>query len=313
MDALQAPSPPPGPTAPGCPFAPIPPAGPDGGPAPLKGVRILSLALNLPGPAALMQLRAWGADCLQIDPPSGDPMRSYCARAYAELHAGIPTLTLNLKTEADRAVLHAQLARADVLLTSFRPSACRKLGLHWPALQRLNPRLSWVEIVGEPGERAEHPGHDLTYQAAHGLVRGTALPPSLLADMAGALVVSQAVLLALLQRQQTGVGSHQQVALSEAARWLALPRAWGLNDADSDVGGAHAGYQVYPCRDGRVAVAALEPHFAQRLCAALGLPPETDMRAASTHTQVREAMALRSRAELQALARAHDLPLHVLD
>ena len=94
--------------------------------------------------------------------------------------------------------------------------------------------------------------------------------------MGGALMASEAVLQALLVRAQTGQGTLLEVALADAAAWLAQPRHWGLTTPDGDVGGAHAGYRIYPCADGRVAVAALEPHFAARLCAAAGLPAVGD-------------------------------------
>ena len=55
---------------------------------PLKGIRVLSLALNLPGPAALMRCRAMGATCVKLEPPSGDPMGLYNKPAYAQLHEG---------------------------------------------------------------------------------------------------------------------------------------------------------------------------------------------------------------------------------
>ena len=71
----------------------------------------------------------------------------------------------------------------------------------------------------------------------------------------------------------------------DAAHWLALPRTWGLTVPAGAVGGAHAGYRVYPCADGRVAVAALEPHFAARLCDAAGMPP-ADMADAATHRAI---------------------------
>ena len=64
---------------------------------PLKGVRIVSLALNLPGPAALWRLRAMGARCTKVDPPAGDPMRLYSAAAFADLSAGLKAVTLDLK------------------------------------------------------------------------------------------------------------------------------------------------------------------------------------------------------------------------
>ena len=282
--------------------------------APLQGVRVLSLALNLPGPAALLRCHAMGASCLKLEPPSGDPMRLYNPVAYAALHHGVRVETADLKTEAGQQQLHAELAQTDVLLTSFRPSALHKLGLGWDALQARHPSLSEVAIVGAPGERAEEPGHDLTYLAESGLVTGTELPSTLYADMGGALLASEAVLQAVLVRARGGAaarGVYLEVALNASAEWLALPRTWGLTRPDGAVGGAHAGYRVYPCADGRVAVAALEPHFAARLCEAAELSSR-DMFATATHEALATWLRQRTRAELDAMARERDVPLLTL-
>lgn len=279
--------------------------------APLEGVRVLSLALNLPGPAALLRCRGMGATCLKLEPPGGDPMALYNKPAYAALHEGIAIETADLKTDAGQQQLHAELARTDVLLTSFRPSALRKLGLDWPALQARHPSLSQVAIVGAPGERAEEPGHDLTYLAESGLVTGTELPPTLYADMGGALLASEAVLKAMLLRSRKPGGVYLEVALNASADWLALPRTWGLTQPSGAVGGAHAGYRVYPCADGRVAVAALEPHFAARLCEAAQIASR-DMLAPATREQLAAWIATRTRAELEAMAHERDVPLLTL-
>ena len=120
---------------------------------PLRGVRVLSLALNLPGPAAFMRLKAMGANCVKAEPPgpkgapagtSGDPMGQYNAQAYATLHDGIKVVTIDLKSERGQATLHKELARTDVLLTSFRPSALEKLQLGWRVLHKRHPGLSVV-------------------------------------------------------------------------------------------------------------------------------------------------------------------------
>ena len=290
---------------------------------PLRGIRVLSLALNLPGPAALMRLRAMGATCVKAEPPapkgapagtSGDPMGQYSPEAYTTLHEGIKTVTIDLKSEQGQARLHKELARTDVLLTSFRPSALRKLGLGWKALHKAWPQLSVVAIVGAPGERAEEPGHDLTYLADARLITGTELPATLFADMAGALMASEAALQAVIGCQRRGKGVFQEMALSEAAAWLALPRTWGLTMPAGPVGGAHAGYRVYPCRNGRVAVAALEPHFATALCdvAGLGTPDAATMFRPATHEAIAAFLAGKTRAQLDRLAAKHDIPLHTL-
>lgn len=281
---------------------------------PLFNVRILSLALNLPGPAALMRCRRMGAECVKIEPPAGDPMGHYNKAAYAELHEGVRVLQADLKTEAGQQAVHAELAKADVLLTSFRPSALHKLGLGWEALQARHPALSQVAIVGAPGPRAEEPGHDLTYLADNGLVPGLELPATLYADMSGSLMASEAVLQAVMQARAGGKGIFIEVALSVAAAYLALPRHWGLTLPSGSVGGAHAGYRIYPCQDGRVAVAALEPHFAAALCAAAGVQGG-DMKALfapETHEALSRFFASQTCAQLQRLAVDQDLPLHAM-
>lgn len=300
------------------PFAPAAPAL-----RPLRGVRVLSLSLNLPGPAALMRCQQMGASCVKLEPPppagapagtSSDPMGLYKRSAYEVLHQGVRVAVADLKTEKGQKALHRELVKADVLLTSFRPSALSKLGLEWKALHKLYPALSQVAIVGAPGARAEEPGHDLTYLAENDLVNGLELPATLYADMGGSLMASEAVLKATLLQFRTGKGSYIEVALSDAAGYLALPRNWGLTTPGAAVGGGHAGYRVYPCLDGRVAVAALEPHFAKSLCAAAGIANANimTMMSPATHQLIADYLLTRTRSALDAMAREKDIPLYTL-
>jgi alpha-methylacyl-CoA racemase len=281
---------------------------------PLRGVRILSLALNLPGPAALMRLQTLGASCSKVEPPSGDPMGLYNRTAYDTLHLGVKVTSADLRTDAGQKDVHKLLARADILLTSFRPSALRKLGMDWAQLRKRYPALSQIDIVGAAGARAEEPGHDLTYMAEHGLVQGLDLPPSLFADMGGSLAAVEAVMAALLQQRAKGKGVHQQVALGDAAAYLGLPRQWGMTTTGGAVGGGHAGYRVYPCKDGRVAVAALEPHFALSLCKAAGITnvDRHTMMAPDAHATIGRFMVGQTRKQLDVLAMAQDIPLLTL-
>ena len=249
-------------------------------------------------------------------------MGHYNPSAYTQLHERVKVLVADLKSEAGQKVLHRELAKADVLLTSFRPSALEKLDLRWRKLHGLYPALSQVAIVGSPGERAEEPGHDLTYLADSGLVPGLELPATLYADMGGSLMASEAVLQAVLRQQERYAGTGDanprgvfvEVALSDAAAYLALPRQWGLTQPSGAVGGAHAGYRIYPCKDGRVAVAALEPHFAAALCAAAGAPA-SDIRAMfdpATHQIIANFLHTQTRRQLDQLALDQDIPLHTM-
>ena len=280
----------------------------------LKGVRVLSLSLNLPGPGALMRCQQMGARCVKLEPPKGDPMALYNQTAYAQLSAGVRVAQADLKTEQGQRVLHRELSKTDVLLTSFRPSALMKLGLGWKTLHKHYPQLSMVAIVGAPGARAEEPGHDLTYMAENDLIPGLDLPASLYADMGGSLMASEAVLQATLLQKSTSKGVYTEVALSEAAAYIGLPRTWGLTQAGAAVGGGHAGYRVYPCKDGRVAVAALEPHFAAALCTLVGVSAVNikTMFAPQTHQSIATWLLSKTRKQLDALAIEKDIPLHTL-
>jgi crotonobetainyl-CoA:carnitine CoA-transferase CaiB-like acyl-CoA transferase len=292
----------------------------------LRGVRVLSVALNLPGPAAVMRLADMGSSCTKLEPlpPAGspkgsssDPMGMYALHAYAQLHAGVKVVQADLKSDKGQAKLHGLLAKSDVLITSFRPSALKKLSIDWTSLHAKFPSLIMVSIVGAKGAAAEIPGHDLTYLAANGLVNGLDLPSTLFADMAGSSLAVEAVLKALWQRARPGhthgKGVFHEVALEDAAAYLALPRQWGLTLPKGSVGGAHAGYAVYACIKGRVAVAALEPHFAAQLAEVAGIkaakPGQDLMVLPSTRLKLTEFFAGLTRKQIDALASAHDLPL----
>lgn len=288
---------------------------------PLRGIRILSLALNLPGPATLLRCASMGAQCTKLEPPaapgsrSADPMHTYCEQAYNDMHAQVQRLQADLKTPEGQAQLHAELARTEVLLTSFRPTALRKLGLDWEQLQARYPQLSMVRIFGATGEAADTPGHDLTYQAEAGLLNSEHMPASLLADMTGALMATEAILQTQMHRLRCGAGALLDIGLFQAAQWLAQPLHWGMSAPQGDVGGAHAGYRTYRCQDGLVAIAALEPHFAARLCAAAGLPARGDvvtMRQAATHEAIGRFVREQPVAHLQVMAMQQDIPLHAM-
>ena len=239
--------------------------------APLQGLRALTLAINVPGPAAAARLRALGAGVVKVEPPGGDPLARTCPAWYDALRAGQEVVRLDLKGPGDRARLDDLLAATDLLLTAQRPGALGRLGLGWDALHARYPRLSQVAIVGHPAPHEETPGHDLTYLAAAGLLSPPALPRTLLADLAGAERAASAALALLLGRERGQGGGYAQVALAEVAESFADPLRHGVTRPDGVLGGALPGYNLYRAADGWVAVAALEPHFRRRLEQELGV------------------------------------------
>jgi alpha-methylacyl-CoA racemase len=237
----------------------------------LQGVKMVNLALNVPGPVAAARLTKLGAEVTKVEPPTGDAAKTAAPALYESLCQGQTVLRLDLKSPEGCAKLDELLAQADLLLASFRPSALQRLGLDWESLHARHPKLCFVGIIGYPAPLQERTGHDLTYQSDLGLLRPPHMPPTLFIDLAGAeRAVSMA--LALLNRVARGGESGcAWVSLHECAQDLAAPLKAGLTSSDGILGGAYPLYGFYRANDGWIAIAALEPHFGERLLAELGL------------------------------------------
>jgi crotonobetainyl-CoA:carnitine CoA-transferase CaiB-like acyl-CoA transferase len=211
-----------------------------------------------------------GASAVRVLPPEGDPLYHACPAWYAELHAGIEIVPLNLREPGERARLDELLAAGDFLVTDTRPAGLARLGLSWQDIHARHPNLSQIAIVGHASPHQEQAGHDLTYQAELGLLEPPQLPRALIADLAGAGEVVVAALSSILERARGQPSSYVEVSLAQAAADFAEPLRRGLTAPQGLLGGAYAGYNLYRARDGWIAVAALEPHFARRLSHAVG-------------------------------------------
>jgi crotonobetainyl-CoA:carnitine CoA-transferase CaiB-like acyl-CoA transferase len=268
----------------------------------LQGIKIVSLALNAPGPVAAARLTQLGAEVTKIEPPSGDATSNVAPKWYESLCRGQTVLRLDLKDPDGRAQLDRMLAETDLLLASFRPSALQRLGLDWKSLHARHPRLCFVGIIGYLPPLEERTGHDLTYQSDFGLLRPPEMPPTLFVDLAGAeRAVSMA--LALLNRAaRTGEAGCAWVSLYECARDLAEPLKAGLTSAGGLLGGGYPLYGFYRASDGWIAVAALEPHFAERLLSELGLKK-------ADRAELERIFSQRGAAEWERWAAEKDLPI----
>jgi alpha-methylacyl-CoA racemase len=269
----------------------------------LTGMRVLNLAVNLPGPAAARRLNELGAQVVKVEPPSGDPMELYNADWYRDMARGHTVLRLDLKAAADRARLDALLTETDLLITASRPAALERLGLGWRELHQKFPRLCQVAIVGYPAPRENEAGHDLTYQASLGLLTPPHMPRTLLADMAGTEQTVSAALALLLGRERGQQSGYAEVALSEAAAAMAEPLRYGSTAPGALLGGGIPEYNLYQASDGWVALAALEPHFKKRAEEALGI---------GTAAEYRAAFALKSAAQWQEWGQELDVPIVAL-
>lgn len=272
--------------------------------APLTGIKVLSVALNLPGPVAVSHLVRLGAAATTVLPPAGDQLESVAKEWYDSLHADQHLVTLDLKQADDRARLDELLDDVDVFVTSSRPSALRRLGIDFATLSATHPRLCQVDIVGYPGETAEQAGHDLTYQAGAGLLSGGTMPRTVTVDLMGAERAATEACAALVARMTAGHGVRREVALSDIASSLAVPVGYGLTMPEGVLGGALPLYAIYAAADGHVALAALEARFIANLLAAFGFA-DSDL----THDRLAAEFAKRSTKEWEQWAQDHDIPL----
>jgi alpha-methylacyl-CoA racemase len=268
----------------------------------LQGCKVISLALNVPGPVTAQRLKQLGATVTKVEPPNGDPLAIYSADYYRELQQGIAIQKINLKDEVGRQEFDAVLADADILLTAQRPAALARLNLTWQRLKTDFPRLSHIAIVGYPQPNDNAAGHDLTYLASEGLLSPQQMPLILLADIAGAERAVTAALAALIAREKTSQGSYHEVALSDAAAAFTAPMRHGLTQPGALLGGGFAGYNIYPCSEGHIAIAALEPHFFAHLQELLNVQY-------ATVPMLAEIFLTRSASEWEQWALRHDVPL----
>ena len=268
----------------------------------LDGLRVVTTALNLPGPAACARLRDMGATVAKVEPPAGDPMERFNPAWYRNLHLGMSIGRLDLKSEAGRHAMEKLLDDADLLVTAQRASGLERMGLAPAHLAQRHPRLCHVAITGHASPADELPGHDLTYLAAHGLVTPPAMPRTLFADMAGAERAVSTALALLVARERTGKGHHAVSALADAAAFLAQPLYEGLTRPGALLGGGNPAYNLYAAREGWIAVAALEPHFEKKLGDKFALGK-------LTHDALRTLFASHDAAYWEDWGRRNDVPI----
>ena len=267
----------------------------------LKGLKVLNLAVNVPGPWAAARLGMFGAEVTKVEPPTGDPLEAWCPSWYAEMAQGVTVERVDAKSGAGRARLNELFDGADVLITSVRPSALARMGIA-DAVDE-HPHLCHVEIVGD-SEDPEHPGHDLTYQAAAGSLNPPSLPRVLLGDLLGAERAVTAALALLVRRSVTGHGGHARVGLRQAADAGAAGHRHGMTAEGGLLGGGVPTYGLYEVEDGWVAVAALEPHFHSRLA---------DLTRATDAETLAQYLRGRKRATVLRWAHDHDLPIAAVE
>jgi hypothetical protein len=231
----------------------------------LDGLRVVTTALNLPGPAACARLRDMGAAVSKVEPPAGDPMERFNASWYGKLHEGGDDRTPGPQERRGpardgQAARRSRPAHHGAARLRARSHGARSRLARSRSSKALPRRDHRARIA-----RDELAGHDLTYLAAHGLVVPPAMPRTLYADVAGAERAVSTALALVIARDRTGKAHRATAALADAAAALAQPLHQGLTRPGAILGGGNPAYNLYAAREGWIAVAALEPHFEKKL------------------------------------------------
>jgi crotonobetainyl-CoA:carnitine CoA-transferase CaiB-like acyl-CoA transferase len=253
---------------------------------PLSRFTVIDLTRARSGPTAVRQFADWGADVLKIEEPGGDAdISSRNSSDFQNLHRNKRSLTLNLKEPDGIAILKRLAARADVIVENYRPDVKHRLGIDYEQMRAINPRLVYASIsgFGQDGPYRERPGFDQIAQGMGGLMSITGIPGQgpvragiAIADLTAGVFCAMGILIALLEREQSGEGQWVQSSLLaaqiamldfQAARWLIageVPQQAGNNHPTSIPTG------VFATADGHINIAASGGEIFARLCKALG-------------------------------------------
>ncbi len=253
-------------------------------PLPLTGVRILSLAEQYPGPYATMLLADLGADVILVERPAGgDPSRRFPG-LFAAFNRNKRSVALDLKSPQGHADFLRLVDSADVVLEGFRPGVMARLKLGAEVLRARKPALICASIssFGQTGPAASIAGHDLSIQAAAGMIQvapgqesGYALPVLPLADISSAMFAALGIVTALYARSNSGLGTEVDVSMFDTLiSWMTpflVPPANGL--PTRTLPPEDPGYGLFATRDGQqitLSIAGEDPMW-RALCDWLGL------------------------------------------
>lgn len=280
---------------------------------PLHGIRVIELASVLAGPAVGMFLAELGAEVIKIENPAtgGDVTRSWklpvedpagpISAYFCSVNWGKQHRLLDLHTTEAKNEVYDLAKTADIILVNYKPGDAKKLGMDYDTFKAINPKLIYAELTGY-GNDDPRAAFDVVLQAETGYMFMNGMPdnppvkmPIAMMDLLAAHQLKQGVLLALLQREKTGNGSHVSTNLydsgiamlsNQATNWLMA------GQTAQRIGNAH--YNICPygdlltCIDGQHIVLAVgNNHQFAALCDILGKPElATDERFATNPARV---------------------------
>ena len=266
--------------------------------APLKGIKVVELARILAGPWAGQLLGDLGAEVIKVESEQGDDTRAWgppfierdndvSAAYFHGCNRGKKSITVDLSTSKGQERIKKLVKESDILIENFKVGGLKKYGLDYESLKTNNKALIYCSITGfgQDGPYATRAGYDYIIQGMSGLMSITGEPggPPLktgvaVTDIFTGIYASTAILAALHQRKETGLGQHIDMSLLDSA--VAILANQGMNylstgNSPSRMGNFHPNlspYQVFECSDGHIIIATGNDQQYQRFCDILQCP-----------------------------------------
>ena len=258
----------------------------------LSRFTVLDLTRVRSGPTCVRQLADWGANVIKIELPAALDKAEGLGGArhgpdFQNLHRNKRSMTLNLKDKAGLAVFMKLVEKADVVVENFRPDVKGRLGIDYDSLAAVNPRIVLASIsgFGQDGPYQGRPGFDQIAQGMGGLMSITGAPGEgpmrvgiPVADLCAGLLCAHGIMVALLEREESGKGQWVQSSLLQAqvfmldfqgARWTMkneVPQQAGNDHPTSIPTG------VFETSDGYINLAVAGGAIWERFCKAVGAP-----------------------------------------
>jgi formyl-CoA transferase/CoA:oxalate CoA-transferase len=265
----------------------------------LEGIRIVDFSRQMAAPLGTAMLSDYGADVVKVESlPDGDASRK-TGKAYVGGESAIflmwnrgkRSLALDLRNPQAMDVVRRLVATADVLVESYRPGVADRIGIGYEAMSALNDRLVYCSLTafGPEGPLASEPGTDPVVQAVSGVMSttgeadgGPLMIGVPIADFAGALTVTQAVMAGLLARERTGRGQKVDVPMLAAllpSLTTRLASYWTDGTDSQRFGAAHSAvtpYELYHTSNGEIVAGVWAPEAWPRFCEAISRPDLLD-------------------------------------
>lgn len=313
--------------------------------APLAGLKVIEMARVLAGPWAGQTLSDLGCEVIKVESPDGDDTRQWgppfvtrdddvSASYFHSTNRGKASVTIDFRTPEGQAAVKDLLRDADIVIENFKTGGLAKYGLDYASISAEFPKLIYCSITGfgQTGPYAARAGYDFVIQGMSGLMSITGEPDGqpqksgmAITDIFTGIYATTAILAAVHQRAQTGVGQHIDMALLDCA--VAITGNQAMNylttgTPPTRMGNAHPNltpYEVFVSSDGHLIIATGNDGQYQRLCQLLGLDDmatspdyaKNANRVANRPEMIRRlnaATMARTRDDLLAACEAHNVP-----